>query len=162
MAVIAYAIGWARLAARSPARRRPALVARLAWSLAGLVVLAVALLDLHDAAQERSLPHMTQHLLLMMVAIPLLLLADPLPAVLWALPVGARHRTGAWLTDGSPVRTAWRALTRLPGAWALYALVLWLWHLPGAHHAALASGWLHDPRPPPVAAAAGGVWGPGV
>src|SRR2546421_71844 len=72
MAVIAYAIGWARLAARSPARRRPALVARLASSLAGLVVLAVALLGLHDAAHERFLPHMTQHLLLMMVAIPLL------------------------------------------------------------------------------------------
>jgi len=160
LAVVAYAIGWARLAARSPARRRPALVARLASSLAGLVVLAVALLGLHDAAHERFLPHMTQHLLLMMVAIPLLLLADPLPAVLWALPVGARHRTGAWLTNGAPVRTAWRALTRLPVAWTLYALVLWLWHWPVAYDAALASGWLHDLEHLSFAAAAVVFWWP--
>src|SRR5947208_240533 len=144
LAVVAYASGWARLAHRSPAGHRPALVRRLVLSLAGLVVLAVALLGLHDAAHERFLPHMIQHLLLMMVAIPLLLLADPLPAVLWALPAAARRRVGAWLTERAPARRAWRALTRLPVAWTLYALVLWLWHLPVAYDAALAHGWLHD------------------
>ena len=69
LAVVAYASGWARLAHRSPAGHRRALVRRLVLSLAGLVVLAVALLGLHDAAHERFLPHMIQHLLLMMVAV---------------------------------------------------------------------------------------------
>jgi len=160
LAVVAYASGWARLAHRSPAGHRPALVRRLVLSLAGLVVLAVALLGLHDAAHERFLPHMIQHLLLMMVAIPLLLLADPLPAVLWALPAAARRRVGAWLTERAPARRAWRALTRLPVAWTLYALVLWLWHLPVAYDAALAHGWLHDLEHVSFAAAAVAFWWP--
>lgn len=160
VALVVYAVGWARLARRSPARTRPALVARLALSLGGLVLAAVALLGLHDAAHERFLPHMAQHLLLMMVAVPLLLLADPLPAALWALPAPARKRLAAWLTEGAPARRAWRALTRLPVAWTLYALVLWLWHLPAAYDAALAIGWLHDLEHVSFAVAAVVFWWP--
>lgn len=160
LAVVVYAIGWARLARRSPARRRAALVGRLALSLAGIVLVAVALLGLHDAAHARFLPHMAQHVLLMMVAVPLLLLADPLPAALWALPARARKRTAAWLTDGATPRRAWRTLTRLPVAWTLYTLVLWLWHLPVAYDAALTRGWLHDLEHVSFAAAAVLFWWP--
>jgi putative membrane protein len=160
LALLGYALGWARLARRSPARTRPALVGRLGLSLGGLVAAAVALLGLHDAAHERFLPHMAQHLLLMMVAVPLLLLADPLPAALWALPAPARRRLAAWLIEGAPARRAWRALTRLPVAWALYALVLWLWHLPAAYDAALAIPWLHDLEHVSFAAAAVAFWWP--
>ena len=76
-AAILYAVGWTRLTLRSPERRRAPLVARLALSLGGLVAIAVALLGLHDAAHERFVAHMVQHLLLMMIGVPLLLLADP-------------------------------------------------------------------------------------
>ena len=160
LAVVGYAVGWARLARRSPARRRPALVARLALSLGGLVLVAVALLGLHDAAHERFLPHMAQHLLLMMVAVPLLLLADPLPAALWALPASARRRVGTVMATGTALRRAWRALTRLPAAWTLYVLVLWLWHLPVAYDAALRTGWLHDLEHLSFALAAVVFWWP--
>ena len=160
LAMLTYALGWTRLARRSPARRHPALSARLALALGGLVVVAVALLGLHDAAHERFLPHMVQHLLLMMVGVPALLLADPLAAALWALPVAARRRIAALLTERAPARRAWRALTRLPVAWTLYALVLWLWHLPAAYDAALASGWLHDLEHLTFAAAAVVFWWP--
>ena len=160
VAVVVYGLGWMRLARRSPVRRRAALAGRLALSLGGLVLAAVALLGLHDAAHERFLPHMAQHLLLMMVAVPLVLLADPLPAALWALPAPARRRAGAWLAEGAPARRAWRALTRLPVAWTLYALVLWLWHLPVAYDAALAIGWLHDLEHVSFAAAAVVFWWP--
>lgn len=144
IAVVVYTIGWARLALRSPAGRRPASTARLALALAGLVVIAIALLGLHDAAHERFLAHMVQHVLLMMVGVPLLLLADPLPAALWALPAAGRARVGTLLLRRSPARRAWDALTRMPVAWTLYAVVLWVWHLPAAYDAALASAWLHD------------------
>ncbi len=144
IAVVVYAVGWARLALRSPARLRRSSIARLALALAGLVVIAVALLGLHDAAHERFLAHMIQHVLLMMVGVPLVLLADPLPAVAWALPAGARAGVRALLARRSPARRAWDALTRMPVAWTFYAVTLWVWHLPAAYDAALASGWLHD------------------
>ncbi|HEU5197823.1 MAG TPA: cytochrome c oxidase assembly protein [Methylomirabilota bacterium] len=160
VALFVYALGWTRLALRSPARRRPALVARLALSLAGLVLAAVALLGLHDAAHERFAAHMAQHLLLMMVAVPLLLLADPLPAALWALPAPLRRGLGVLLAEGALLRRGWRAVTRLPVAWILYALVLWLWHLPAAYDAALARGWLHDLEHLSFTAAAVVFWWP--
>ena len=143
-AVVLHAIGWTRLTLRSPARQRASLVTRLALSLGGLTALAVALLGLHEAAHERFVAHMVQHLLLMMIGVPLLLLADPLPVLLWALPGAGRRRVAALLTERAPARRAWRALTRLPAAWTLYAGVLWLWHWPVAYDAALAHGWLHD------------------
>jgi putative membrane protein len=143
-AVLVYALGWARLARRSPTHLRARLIARLGLALGGLVAMAVALLGLHDAAHERFLPHMIQHVLLMMIAVPALLLADPLPAALWALPAGARARLRALLTRQAPTRRAWHALTRLPVAWVVWALALGLWHLPGAYDATLAHGWVHD------------------
>jgi cytochrome c oxidase assembly factor CtaG len=116
----------------------------LALALSGLVTIAVALLGLHDAAHERFAAHMVQHVLLMMVGVPLVLLADPLPATLWAPPAAGRAYLGGLLVGRAPLRRAWRALTRLPVAWTTYALVLWGWHVPVAYDAALAHGWLHD------------------
>jgi putative membrane protein len=144
LVMLVYAAGWARLARRSPRRLRTLLAARLALGLAGLAVLAVALLGLHDAAHARFLPHMVQHVLLVMVAMPLLLLADPLPAVLWALPSWARRRLRILLGHGAMARRVWRVLTRLPVAWTLYALALWVWHVPVAYDAALAHERVHD------------------
>jgi cytochrome c oxidase assembly factor CtaG len=159
-AVVVYALGWARLARRSPARVRRGLVARLALALGGLVATAVALLGLHDAAHERFLPHMVQHVLLMMVAVPALLLADPLPAALWALPAPARAGVQALLTRRAAARRAWHALTRLPVAWALWALVLGAWHLPAAYDATLAHGRIHDLAHLTLAGAAVVFWWP--
>jgi putative membrane protein len=87
---------------------------------------------------------MVQHVLLMMVGVPLVLLADPLPAALWALPVTGRTYVRALLVERAPLRRGWRALTQLPIAWSLYAIALWGWHLPAAYDAALTHGWLHD------------------
>jgi len=159
-AIVVYALGWARLARRNPAPLRRGLVARLALALGGLVTIAVALLGLHDAAHERFLAHMIQHVLLMMVGVPALLLADPLPAALWALPAAARARLARLLVRRSPARRAWRALTRMPVAWTVWALVLWLWHLPAAYDATLAHGGIHDLAHLTLAAAAVVFWWP--
>jgi cytochrome c oxidase assembly factor CtaG len=160
VAILAYAVGWGRLARRSPARLHGRLIARLALALAGLVTIAVALLGLHDAAHERFLPHMVQHVLLMMLGVPALLLADPLPAVVWALPAAARARLAVLLAGRAWPRRAWRRLTRLPAAWTLWALVLWGWHLPAAHDAALAHDRVHDLAHLTLASAAVLFWWP--
>ena len=88
---------------------------QLTLYLAGLALIAVALLSPLDPLVSLLLAvHMIQHELLTMVAAPLLLLANPLPAVLWALPRSVRHRLGRLLTRGTRVRLIVRGLTWMP------------------------------------------------
>ncbi|HXU87723.1 MAG TPA: cytochrome c oxidase assembly protein [Methylomirabilota bacterium] len=141
---IAYLAGWTQLARRSPARCRPRLIARLALALGGVTAAAIALLALHAAAHESFAVHMIQHLLLIAVAVPALLLADPLPAVLWALPPAVRRIAHAPLVATAGPRRLWEQLTRMPVAWMLHAIALWVWHAPLAYDAALDSPLLHD------------------
>src|SRR4051812_5964852 len=71
---------------------RPADIAAFTAGIASLIVAATP--RLHEAA-ERTLPaHMAQHLLLIIVAPPLLIIARPLPVLLFALPLKARIRLG--------------------------------------------------------------------
>src|SRR5207247_499321 len=120
--------GWplARRARRLMPWWRPAL------TLVGLGSLALALVSPLDALAHRHFAaHMVQHMLLVAVAAPALLLADPFAGLLWALPARTRVRAGRLLVRGAPVRRVWQTLTRAPVAWLAYALVLWGWHLPG-------------------------------
>jgi cytochrome c oxidase assembly factor CtaG len=137
----AYGAGWWRLSRRGRhlAPWRPAL------ALLGLGSLAGALSPPLDALAHRLFAaHMAQHMLLVALAAPAILLADPFPALLWALPAGARRRVGLLLIRGAPGRRICRAVTRTPVAWLTYAAVLWVWHLPPAYDAALRSPLLHD------------------
>ncbi|HYE92185.1 MAG TPA: cytochrome c oxidase assembly protein [Terriglobales bacterium] len=126
--------------------RRPGIGAgRLVAAAVGFTALAVALGDaMHALGHELFAGHMAQHLLLVSVAAPALLLADPFAATLWGLPPRARRALAAALTSGRPLRRALARLTHPAITWPLYVAVLWLWHLPGAYDAALRSGWLHD------------------
>lgn len=113
--------------------------------LVGLTALAVALLSpLDEAAETLFVAHMVQHMLLIMVAAPALLLADPFPAVAWALPHTCRLRAGRFITRGAVIGRLWRVATGMSFAWIAFACVLWGWHLPGAYDAALSHRWLHD------------------
>jgi cytochrome c oxidase assembly factor CtaG len=144
LAAALYCVGWTRLARHTPVRNHAALVARLALALGSVTTVAVALLGLHAAAHESFAAHMVQHLLLVAVAVPALLLADPLAAVVWALPRGVRAGARRVLSERAAPRRAWQALTRMPVAWTLHAAALWLWHVPAVYDAALVSGPLHD------------------
>lgn len=141
---LVYAVGWTRLIRRSPPRRRRPLLARLGVGMAGIAALAAALVGLDAAAHESFVAHMVQHLLLLIVAAPALLLSDPMAAFAWSLPAALRRRLGRMLATGAPWRRVWRALTRMPVAWTAYALALWLWHVPAAYSAALAEPRVHD------------------
>ncbi|PYM38708.1 MAG: cytochrome c oxidase assembly protein [Candidatus Rokuibacteriota bacterium] len=136
----AYARGWRRLrAARDAAPRW-----RLALYAAGLATIAVALLSPLDAlAAERFSAHMGQHLLLTMVAAPLVVLGNPLPFVLWGAPAGARRALGTTLRRRAPLRTALSALTFLPVAGILHVTGVWVWHLPFMYDAAAEQELVH-------------------
>jgi cytochrome c oxidase assembly factor CtaG len=136
-----YVVGWGRLARRS---RRGLPLWRLASPLAGLLGLGLALLSpLHALAEVLFCAHMLQHMLLLTAA-PLILLADPLPLGLWALPQAARRHVGRALAVGAPLRRLWAGLTRMPVAWLTYAGTLWAWHWPTLYEGALRHALLHD------------------
>src|SRR5438132_39997 len=110
LVAIASGVGWWRLSERGPRavpRWRPVLLA------GGLTAVVAALLSpIAGTAHARFSTHMIQHVLLVMLAPPLFLLADPLPAVLWALPRRVRLAAGRLLAPGALLRRLWRALTR--------------------------------------------------
>jgi len=112
--------------------------------LIALAVIALALFSPLDALAARLLTiHMIQHAALMMAA-PLLLLANPQPVALWAIPPPFRQRLGRCLAPRARLCRGVRAVTLIPVAWALSMTVLWGWHLPVAYDAALRSEWIHD------------------
>lgn len=98
----------------------------------GLLAIFIALLSPIDILSELLFSfHMAQHILLVMVAPPLLLLGLPAPFLRWSL-VEAR------------VRGILNAITDPVVAFALYNVNLWLWHIPALYQAALRNELLHD------------------
>jgi cytochrome c oxidase assembly factor CtaG len=104
----------------------------------GLLAIVIALeTPLDRLSEELFAFHMTQHLLLILAAGPLLVLGAPVAPLLWALPEGYRRTVGSWF------RTTAALLTNVPVAFALHSLTLWLWHLPFLYEAALKSRGVH-------------------
>lgn len=109
----------------------------------GLLTVFVALLSpLEGMANVLFSAHMVQHLLLLLIAPPLLLLGQPDLAILWALPAQWRRGLARW-TRQSSIARLWRALSKPVVVWLLYALGLWIWHLPALYQAALRSEAIH-------------------
>jgi putative membrane protein len=103
----------------------------------GLLSLLVALESpLDSLSADLFAAHMVQHMLLILVAGPLLVLGSPLLPFLWAVPETSRRRLGAWLVRLNPVG-------RPVVAFCLHSLALWAWHLPRLYEAALANRGVH-------------------
>jgi cytochrome c oxidase assembly factor CtaG len=136
-----YARGWARLRRRMPRRFG---WRQLLCFLAGLDVIAVAIAPpLHALADRSLLAHMVQHMLIMLVAPPLIWLGAPLAPLLRGLPAGAARGLIAALA-WRPLRPAGRALTHPASCWVAFAAAAWAWHVPALYELALRShGWHH-------------------
>lgn len=126
-----------RLGVRARRRRRGAALA------GGLAAVAVALLSpVHSASEALVSAHMVQHLLLILVAAPLLVMGRPGRALLMALPRPVRRSAAAAVIARATRRTG-RVLTRPVPAWIVFTIALWAWHLPAAYSAAVRSEVLH-------------------
>jgi cytochrome c oxidase assembly factor CtaG len=140
--------GWLFTAGWLSLRRRGQLRLATGWRLAsylgGLTLLGVALMSAIDVlGGQLFFMHMIQHLLMVMIVPPLLLLANPFPFVIWGLPEG--KRVGQWLfSPDSGFRSALRQATQPAVVWFAFVAVLWGWHDPGLYSAAQGSGWVHD------------------
>lgn len=138
---LAYAAGWERLRAR--VRSRTSGSSRPRLFSAALAALIVALVSPIDALGELLFSgHMTQHLLLTLVAAPLLVLSDAGTIFLWALPRGGRRATGRFLRLPA-VRLGRRALSSPLNAWGLHTAALILWHVPALYELAIADARIH-------------------
>lgn len=111
---------------------------------AGLFALAVALLSpLDHLSDELFMAHMTQHMLLMMVGVPLVLLGAPIIPVLRGIPRPIRRRIVIPTFQSLPVRFVLRTLSRPLVAWPAFVFSMFAWHLPSLYEAALANEGLH-------------------
>jgi cytochrome c oxidase assembly factor CtaG len=142
LAGLLYARGWLRLSDR--ARGHFGLWRLVAYA-SGLLLVATALLSGVDSLGEQLFAmHMVQHLILTMLAAPLLLLAAPYPCMIWGLPERLRRRWTAPLRRHSILRRLLSALARPQWVLALYVGLLWAWHTPAGYQAALRHPRVHD------------------
>lgn len=110
---------------------------------AGLLTIVIALDSPIDAyADQLFWVHMLQHVLLLTVAPPLVLLGRPWPTMWRALPI--KQRTSLARTLAQAGWTApLRALARPLPAWILFNATVVLWHIPAAYNATLTNGAIH-------------------
>jgi putative membrane protein len=129
----------------TPARTRQRL--RDCCFYAALVVLAIALSSPIDLLSAQLFwAHMVQHVLLLVVAPPLLVVARPWLRLWRALPLGARRSVGRGVLHGgrtAPLRWVSRTLGKPAPSFLLFSGVLLAWHLPALFDATLRSETLH-------------------
>ena len=107
---------------------------------AGTAGLFLALIWPLDALGEISFAaHMAQHMLLIAVAAPLLIVARTSVPVAFALS-GFWPQTFAWFAR---MRKLFRVLLRPNVAFAFHGAAIWVWHAPLLFDAALRWPWLH-------------------
>lgn len=110
---------------------------------AGMTLLLIALVSpLHALGEVSFAGHMTQHVVLMMLAAPLLAFGAPGTGMLWGLPRDVRRKVGRALV-AARAHTLWKALIQPTNAWLLHAVALWLWHAPSLYQATLYSESAH-------------------
>jgi putative membrane protein len=137
------------LGGRHNQRRHPSAADRWRTTsfVAGLATIVVALNSaIHGSADELLWVHMVQHILLVLVAPPLLALARPWNRMWHGLPLGFRRPT-ARMVSRSPRLGPFRRVAHLLGepvpSWLLFNVTFVAWHLPAAYDAALHSEPLH-------------------
>ena len=135
--VLAYGWGvhtlWRSAGAGRGIQKRPVLA--FAGAILALAVALISPLDALSAALFSA--HMLQHLLLMLVAAPLLVLSRIPLALLWAFPRRWVRVSGQWVRQAEWRMQTAQMLASPILAWVLFSLALWVWHAPSIYQAAL-------------------------
>jgi cytochrome c oxidase assembly factor CtaG/polyferredoxin len=142
LTALVYLRGWFKLRRLAPQRFDGW---RLTCFLGGLVALLIAISSPLDSFGGLLLQvHMVQHLLLMMVAPPLLLLGNPFLPLLTGLPRPiAREAIGPFLI-WQPMRQLGLWLTHPRTAWITFVVLTLGWHLPAPYELTLHSNAWHE------------------
>jgi len=137
-----YARGWLQLHRRAPERFR---FSQLTAFFAGLITVVFALCSpLHAYAGWLLTVHMIQHLLLMMVAPPLILLGAPYLPLLSGLPRDLSIYTVGPLLSSPALRSVARFVSHPIFCWSAFISTNIGWHLPAMYELALRSTFWHE------------------
>ena len=141
--VAVYGLAWLRLP--HPSTRR-----LVCW-IAGVALVVVASLPFMEGLASRTFAgHMVQHLVVIILAAPLLVLARPVHTLLlagWLPTTAAGRRLGAW----------WHRMAPLLGP-GLFVVVLFATHLTPIYDDALSNRWLHEAEHAGYLLAACAMW----
>lgn len=114
-----------------------------AFWLAMVALLAALISPLDPLSETLFLAHMAQHLLLILVAPPLLAYALPVADWIRLLPPRWRRNLAQWGHRRKLAGQIWESLTHPLMLAGLYAAVLWGWHLPAFYEAAIENPTIH-------------------
>jgi putative membrane protein len=137
------------LGGRHGAHSRPAVSDRwrTAAFVAGLATIVIALDSrIDELAEELLWVHMVQHILLLVVAPPLLALARPWNRIWHGLPLGFRRHTASFVVQSprlAPLRRIASVLQDPLPSWLAFNVTFVLWHVPAAYDATLHSQLVH-------------------
>ncbi len=106
-----------------------------------LILGAVSPID--GLSSDLFLMHMVQHMLLMMVGPPLVLLGAPVVPVLRGLPKLLRDDLAIPLLQMRRVRKVLSFLASPLIAWLVFVFTLWIWHIPALYNEAVDNEALH-------------------
>lgn len=144
VSALLYVLGGRRSATPGDAVKR----GRGAAFYCGLAAIVLAVDSPVDAYADRLFwAHMVQHVLLMMVAPPLLLIGRPWPRLSRPLPLGVRRPLARTVLTGAtlaPVRFALSRVARPLPSLVLFSATLLVWHLPALYDLTLRDGIAHD------------------
>jgi cytochrome c oxidase assembly factor CtaG len=137
VAAIAYARAARHVGAQQARHAIPR--ARQVWFFAGLLTIAVAVFSpVHSYGEERFVVHMAQHVLLALIAAPLLVLGAPVTLALRAANT-SRRRELLRILNGRVVGLVTHPLV----AWVQFAVVMWATHFSSFFQFALEHPWAH-------------------
>ncbi len=133
---------------RASTRRRPEQPFKAVAFYLGLLSILVAVDSPLDPLSEKLFAaHMAQHVLLLAVAPPLLVVAAPWAQIWQPLPLGFRRAVArAVVLDprARPLRAAAHALSRPLVAWLLFDVNLAAWHIPVLYDLTLRNQAVHE------------------
>jgi putative membrane protein len=139
--VLIYVTGWLRMRAAFP---NLISIRRLAAFSTGLLCIWIAIGSPLAGLDAVSLTvHMVQHLLLMTIAPPLILLGAPAVILLRGLPQSIPRHVLRPVLRSSAFKRLGHTLTNPVICWLAAALVLICWHVPAVFELAMQLDWLH-------------------
>ncbi len=137
-----YGVGSWRLRQRARESRKIVVWRAAAYGTGWLTLAGALVSPLHWLGEHLFTFHMIEHEILMAISAPMVVVARPIGALMWALPSRLRRIIAA-MTKSRVVQAGWDWASRGTTATTLHAIAIWAWHAPVLFDAAVTNVALH-------------------